>query len=408
MPVIRKSLPWAGGGAGAGVAAAALLVCSAVPAHAVPRVVAPSTAPAAWAGTTAMPAQSGSSIATTPASRTPFVARTTQPAAKSVKGGYKYFDSDFILRLRGSAIEPEADIPHPLVPGVGYSAVNLEKDIGGPYANCEVFGAGAYLTDIVQEGILENSGPPDAGNKGGGIFNPTEAKDFAPNLSPGANLNARTPSIRDVGDGHTITTLPHDGNGVRWQAHCDNDASGTGTGYNTDIAGVQSLGSTTTAHVDKVTGEYVGASRAFIAGLDTGSGTIDLISSVVSIKHLPGQKPTVSFRIGATGGTSAAASNVPWGDLTKAFNDAVKSQAGATSAIGPTGGLLQLMGPTESESENGGRYIINFPFFELQQGLEARKGTAGHNQRVRLVNIDYEGLYQGGAIQEPKAGGFDS
>ena len=95
---------------------------------------------------------------------------------------------------------------------------------------------------------------------------------------------------------------------------------------------------------------------------------------------------------------------MPWGDLTKAFNDAVKGQAGATSAVGPTGGILQLVGPTESESENGGRYIINFPFFEFQQGLEARKGGIGHNQRFRLVNIDYEGLYQGGAIKEPGTG----
>ncbi len=63
------------------------------------------------------------------------------------------------------------------------------------------------------------------------------------------------------------------------------------------------------------------------------------------------------------------------------------------SAVGPFG--LALMGPTESVSENGGRYIINFPFFELQQGSTARKGTVGENQRVRLVNIDFEGLYAG-------------
>ena len=351
----------------------------------------------------AAPAQTGSSISTTSSSATPFIARSSAaPAAKAAKGAYKYFDSDFILRLRAAAIEVEPDIPHPLVPGIGYSAVNLEKEIGGPSAKCEIFGAGGYFTDVVQEGVLENSGPPDAGNKGGGIFNPTESKDTSPNLSPGENLNSRRPGIRDVADGHRIMDIPHEGNGVNWNAHCDNDAGGKATGNNLDVAGLYAVGSTTSGAVNKVTGEYLGVSRAYVAGL--GPAAMDFVASFASIKHLPGQKPVVTYRIGVNGSTSAGGTNVPYGDLTKSFNEAVKGQSGALSAVGPTGGLIQLMGPTESESENGGRYIINFPFFEVQQGLEARKGGIGHNQRARLVNIDYEGLYQGGAIKEPGTG----
>jgi hypothetical protein len=316
--------------------------------------------------------------------------------------GYKYFDSDFILRLRAAAVEPEADIPHPLVPGVGYSAVNLEKDTGGPTAKCEIFGAGYYATDVVQEGVFENSGPPDAGNKGGGIFNPTESKDTAPNLSPGENLNARKPRIKDVSDGHTIYEVPHDGNGVRWQAACDDDAGGTGTGM-VDVAGAQGAGSTTTGHVDKKTGEYQGVSRAFVAGITTSAGVIDSLSSAVKIKHLPGAKPTIDYRIAANGGTLAEGANIPYGDLTKQFNDQIHNNAAALAALGPFG--IALMGPTESISENGGRFIINFPFFEIMAGAEARKGTVGENQRARLVNIDYEGLYQGGSFKEAGSGG---
>jgi len=360
----------------------------------------------------AAPATTGSSISTAPNAATPFVSKAaTQaqatkantPAAKSAKGKYSYVDSDFILRLRASAIQVEPDIPHPLVPGFGYSAVNLDKNLGGPYAKCEVFGAGFYLTDIIQEGVLENSGPPDAGNKGGGIFNPTESKDTKPNLSPGEqNLNSRRPGIRSVTDGSRMADIPHQGNGVRWTAQCDSDAGGKGVGNNFDVAGLEGVGSTTQAAVNKTTGVYEGVSRAYVLGV--GPLGMDFVHSWAAIKHLPAQKPLVSYRIGVNGTPSAAGTNIPYGDVTKSFNDAMQQNHGATAAIGPTGNLLALMGPTESESENGGRYIINFPFFEAQQGLEARKGGIGHNQRLRLVTIDYEGLYQGGAIKQPGTG----
>jgi hypothetical protein len=357
----------------------------------------------------AAPVQTGSSIATT-ASAAPFVARSrampSTPTAKAAKAKYKFFDSDFILRLRASAIQPEADIPKPLVPGIGYSAVNLEKDIGGELADCEIYGAGVYFTDIVQEGVLENSGPPDAGNKGGGIFNPTESKDTKPNLSPGENLNSRKPGLRSLTDGSRMAEIPHEGNGVHWKANCESDAAGKATGNNLDVAGLYGVGSTTAGALNKKTGEYLGTSRAYVAGL--GPAGMDVVQSFASVKHLPGQKPLIAYRIGLNGTTTASGANLPYGELTKSFNEAIKGQSSTFSALGPSQGLIQLMGPTESQSENGGRYLINFPFFELQQGIEARQGTAGHNQRLRLVTIDYEGLYQGGALQEPKGGGFDS
>ena len=76
----------------------------------------------------------------------------------------------------------------------------------------------------------------------------------------------------------------------------------------------------------------------------------------------------------------------------------VREQRSEAARLGPFD--VALMGPTESISENGGRYIINFPFLEVMVGSEARKGAVGENQRARLVNIDYEGLYQGGSFKE--------
>jgi hypothetical protein len=350
----------------------------------------------------AVPAQSGSSISTTPPAATPFAGaavgtKAARPGAGQATGAYKYFDSDFILRLRASAAQVEPHIPKPLVPGVGYSAVNLEKEIGGPVAKCEIFGAGAYFTDVLQEGVLENSGPPDAGNKGGGVFNPTESKDTAPNLSPGENLNSRKPGLRSTTDGSRIAEIPHEGNGVHWKAKCDNDAGGKAIGNNLEIAGIYGVGSTTSGAVNKATGEYLGVSRAYVAGI--GPAGMDFVQSFASIKHQAGQKPVVSFRIGVNGTTTAGGDNIPYGELTKAFNDAVKTAVAPGASQGPTG--LTLMGPTESVSENGGRYIINFPFFEAEKGFEARRAGIGQNQKLRLVNIDYEGLFQGAAIKPP-------
>ncbi len=198
----RRALPWAtAAGAIALVAGTIAGVPGAVAATTTPAANAfgiPAVAPEALSTTgdsiatpvakSAQGRQGGQGLAKAPAAPIAVAkpAKAVKASAPTASGAkYSYFDTDFILRLRAAAVEPEVDIPHPLVPGVGYSAVNLEKDTGGPVAKCEIFGAGYYATDVVQEGVLENSGPPDAGNKGGGIFNPTESKDTAPNLSPG-------------------------------------------------------------------------------------------------------------------------------------------------------------------------------------------------------------------------------
>jgi hypothetical protein len=395
---IRKALPWASA-AGAGVFAAALIAGQVGAGAAITHQgVAPVVNPLGIA-TAVHPVSAGSSNAagvartskSAKAAKAVKAAKPGTPAAGAKKSDYKFFDTAYIQNMRAASIEPAADIPHPLVPGIGYSAVNLEKDIGGDKGSCEIYGAGMYLTDIVQEGVLENSGPPDAGNKGGGIFNPTESKDTAPNLSAGQNLNARHPQVRDLTDGHGISDIPANGNGLNWQAKCDDDLGGKGIAYNTDVAGAQAIGSDTTGHLNKETGEYLGESRAFVVGLATPNGTIDFISSIMKVKALPGQEPVIDYAINATGGTIIAGSGVKQSDLTKSFNDAMASAGAPLQALGAFG--LVVMGPETTLSENGGRKILNAPFLDFTTGSNLREGTAGQAEHIRLVNIDYEGQY---------------
>jgi hypothetical protein len=361
------------------------------------------SAPAAAVAASAEPAFSpGHSISTTPAA--PAFA-TSAPAAVAgpAAGAYKYQDHAFILRLRGSAIQPWAAVPKELVTGIGYSAVNLEKEIGGTYSKCEIFGAGYWLTDPVEEGVLGSSGPPDAGNVAGGYRNPTVSKDSAPNLSPGENLNARKPQLRSYADGSVLYTLPHEGNGVRWQAKCDDDASGRAVGNNVDVPGAYGAGSTTVAKLDKKTGAYTGTTRSYVAGLDTGAGVVDLVTSTIQVKHALGKAPTLTYRIGVAGTTVASGTDVAVADLAKQFNQQVETNAVALKALGKMG--LRLIGPEVGLSENGGRPVLYAPFLSAHYAPAGAYGGVGTNQGIRIGVTDYEGVNADGAIPVPKDGG---
>lgn len=401
---IHKALPWATA-AGVTVFAAAMIASQVGAGAAVANpMAAPVVNPAGTSPVahTAVAKSTAGLTKTAKATKAAKAAKAAKPGTPAAQGEYKFFDSSYILNLRASAVQVEADIPHPLVPGVGYSAVNLEKDPGVETGICEIYGAGAYLTDIVQEGVLENSGPPDAGNKGGGIFNPTESKDYAPNLSPGENLNVRHPSVRDLGDGHQLTAIPSEGNGVDWQSKCDSDVGGKGVGYNTDLAGYEQIGSVTQTAVNKETGEYTGVSRAFVLGVETPNGTLDGLASLVKIKALPGKDPIFDYTIGTVGGSLVAGTGVKESDLTKSFNDSAQGIGPALEALGQYG--IELEGPYKTESENGHRPIVNFPYFNITTGLKAREGTIGQSQHVRLVNIDYEGAYADSTEAVPAVG----
>jgi hypothetical protein len=64
-------------------------------------------------------------------------------------------------------------------------------------------------------------------------------------------------------------------------------------------------------HVDIRTGVSVGTARAYVAGLRTGGEFLDLISSCVQVRHEPGRRPTVTYRISVAGDPVAAGTDVP-------------------------------------------------------------------------------------------------
>ena len=144
-------------------------------------------------------------------------------------------------------------------------------------------------------------------------------------------------------------------------------------------------------------------SRSYVAGLRTATGNVHSITSLMQVKQLPGQAPTVTYRISLLhGGDIVSGTNVPLQELTAQFNDQLKKGSAVLSGLGPQG--ITLVGPTVSTSGDDGRYVLNAPFLEVSVGLDARKGRIGQNQRLRIANTDFDGLYNGGAIQEPGTG----
>jgi hypothetical protein len=313
--------------------------------------------------------------------------QTVAGAATTAPTRWKFYDTSFILRLRAAAVEPEIDAPEPILPGIGYSEVNLVKDVHRAQGICETRGIGAHVADLFAPGGQAEGTPVDNGR---GFDNPTEARDAQPVPPHERNLYRRTPQIRTVTDGEAVLDIPAQGDGVRWQAVCESDVAGRAAGETADSELVQAAGSATTGRVDKSTGRYVGVSRAFVAGLHTTGGTLDLISSVVRVEAVPMRQPTVSYRIATTDGTLAQGTDVPAGELAAQFNEAMRGAAEALQGIGPLG--LSLMGPTVSSSQDGAR-VLNAPYLELTAGLEARRGTLGQNSHLRLVNVDFDGAF---------------
>ncbi len=230
------------------------------------------------------------------------------PSAAAAPDKWTYFDSSYYMRMQAAAVQPAIDIPQPLVPGLGFSSVMLEKDVGEPRGFCQTRGIGAHYTDLAEQVVL-NQNPGSLSNAG--VFNPTEAGDTEPDRFKLETLNSRKPQVRNLVDGTVVYDIPSDGTGVRWQAVCDDEAGGRGTGNLVDAGGIQAVGSATTGRLDKSSGAYTGTSRAFVAGLETAGGTLDFVSSVMQVKQLPGKEAKITYRIGTSGGTLAAGVDVP-------------------------------------------------------------------------------------------------
>ena len=98
------------------------------------------------------------------------------------------------------------------------------------------------------------------------------------------------------------------------------------------------------------------------------------------------------YSISAAGGTIASGTGVKQSDLTKQFNESIKSSAVPLQTLGAFG--IVVMGPETTMSENGNRPILNAPFFDLTTGTVARQDNIGQAEHIRLANIDYEGQYK--------------
>lgn len=310
---------------------------------------------------------------------------SAQPADAA---GTAYEHLGFVHQLRAAALEGRAAMewnrqnPNPVVVASGYSAVDLEKDPSVDHGDCEAVGAGTHLD--LRGGLLENNGPPDAGNKGSNVVNPTEARDRSPQIQPGEGWGRR-PGFRrhidEIGDRARDLGDAPKSHGP-WSARCDDDTAGRAAGHHVDPVRAGAAGSATTGTIEKATGTYVGTSRAFAAGLRTPAGVVELVSSAVRIKQRPGREALVCYRIAVNGGVLATGTDVPAGELTRQFGEQVLRNAVAVAALPALG--LTLTGPTYGAYAT--RRIVHFPFLEVAADRDAGDRT----RAVRVVTVAYE------------------
>jgi hypothetical protein len=320
---------------------------------------------------------------------------TAAPPATAAPSPFDFEESSYILTLRAGAVEPYALIPRDLPTDIGYSYVDLVHDIGQQDGRCEAWGAGYWLGQEVEEGVLgPGAAPTDAGDVSKGYKNPTTSRQVRPDLTPAGQPSGsdRTPAI------------PADGSaGPNWIAACAHDAKGNGTGELADLAGAKLVGSTSAAEVNKATGLYTGTSRAYIQDLDIG-GALVTITSLMQVKQAPGAQPVITYRLwlldgGAEGtnyglnqnGFTVAGTDVPADQLVEQFNDQIAQGARAIAALGPYG--LTLLAPHVGKSTDGDRYSITAPVIQGNAGLKLRDGTIGQEQGLRFGSVTFQGVY---------------
>lgn len=323
--------------------------------------------------------------------QTPAVA--AEDSTASAKFDFK--NSSYILTMRAGAVEPYAKIPRDLPTDIGFSFVDLIHDRGRADGRCEAWGAGYWLGTEVEEGVLGlGAAPPDAGDISGGYRNPTTAREVRPDLTPKGQ-----PSGSD-----RIPALPADGGaGPLWSAKCTDDAKGTGTGDMVNASGVRSVGSTTSAQVDKKTGMYTGTSRAYISGIEA-AGNLATITTLMQVKQAANAKPTVSYRISFFEGEPAqsaygfnqntftvSGTDVPVDELVDQFNQQAAQGGQALSVLGVYG--FTMLAPTVGKTTDGDRTSISAPVIEGKAGLALRDGTIGQEQGLRFGAVTFSGIY---------------
>jgi hypothetical protein len=322
-------------------------------------------------------------------------------AGNSNAKAFDWTNASYILTLRSGGLETYAHIPRDLPQDVGYSFVELVHDTGQPQGQCEAWGAGYWLGQEVEEGVLgAGAAPPDAGDVSGGYKNPTTSREVRPNLSAGQSQSDRHPAIKNYfPPGNDIYAFPPNGPGYKWTAKCDDDLKGETQGDVINAGGVQAVGSTAQAAIDKTTGVYTGTSRSYVIGLEGASG-FDSASSFMQVTNRPDKDATITYRMSyfnsggdnkGKNGITFGGTDVPVQQFADQFNANAKTFGQAISAVGPAGAAT--LTPEVGVSTDGNRYSITISAGHGNLGFNARQGGLGEDQGMRLGAITFQGVY---------------
>ena len=325
-------------------------------------------------------------VLTAGAFATPAGAATTKKKFDINELGYNEY-------MRAGAVETFAEIPRNVPQNLGYSHVILNKDIEEESPHCIADGAGYWLDDILEEGVLKGGAAP--------IGEGQTATDASPYDNPTIHRVYRPANADDGSQKATsdrTPQFPSNGNGPLWTSSCTADFfGGTGTGDMFNAAGSKIAGSSITAQVDKATGIYTATGRAYITGI---AGAFDTITSLMQVVHAPNTEPKVTYRMSffdSDAGKSAFASDgveffgsaVPASDFVQQFNSQSAAFAQQGAALGPAG--LQILSPQVYPDQDSGRTTITAPAAYGNLGFASRSGTIGQNFGMKFAEITWTG-----------------
>ncbi len=296
-------------------------------------------------------------------------------------------------RMRAGAIETFFHLPRVIPQDVGYAHVALIKDIQEAEPRCIADGAGYWLDDILEEGVLKGGAAPIGEGQTQTDASPYDNFTLHRVYKPATQADAASGSSSD-----RTPKLPSNGNGPLWTSECAADAfSGSGTGDIFNASGARVAGSSISSAVDPATGIYTSTGRAYVTSI---SGAFDTITSIMQITHVPNQEPKITYRMSffdSDAGQSAFASDgvtffgsaVPASEFVDQFNSqsAAFSQQGA--ALGPAG--LQILSPQVYNDQDNGLMTITAPAAAGNFGLASRAGTIGENFGARFAAITWVG-----------------
>ena len=317
------------------------------------------------------------------------------PAAAAPSPKKPKFDINqvgYTERMRAGAVETYFHLPRVIPQNMGYSHVALIKDIQEAQARCIADGAGYWLDDILEEGVLKGGAAPigegQTQTDASPYDNPTIHRVYKPaGQATGTSASSdRTPQ------------LPANGNGPLWTSECAEDGfSGSGTGDMINASGARIAGSSISSAIDTASGTYTSTGRAYVTGI---TGAFDTITSMMQITHIPNTEPRVTYRMSffdSDAGKSAFASDgveffgsaVPASEFVEQFNTQSAAFAEQGAALGPAG--LQILSPQVYADQDNGYMTITAPAAAGNFGLASRSGTIGENFGARFASITWTG-----------------